>query len=129
MKRETIQTSKRGLFIYQSLICMLFFFVVFGCKKDDSQNERIAILAIEPKTVLNGTIPESDQLVDCMVAKEEGTNTTHYLYIGRIDGFEYEEGFTYRIKVLISQIKNPPMDGYTENFKLIELISKVHSDV
>lgn len=128
MKTELTQSSIRGLSFYQFLIYLLFASVVFGCEKDDAQNERIAILAIEPKTVLNGTIPESDQLVECMVAKEEGTNTIHYLYIGRIEGFEYEKGYKYRIKVLISPIKNPPMDGHTENFKLIELISKVNSD-
>ncbi len=113
--------------VFKSLMYLTIIFMI-GCDKNDKQNERVAFLTIEPQTVQNGTIPESDQLVECMVAKEEGRNVTHYLYIGRIEGFEYEFGFAYRIKVLISPVKNPPMDGHTENFKLLEIISKVNSN-
>ncbi|MCC8144912.1 MAG: DUF4377 domain-containing protein [Bacteroidales bacterium] len=38
------------------------------------------------------------------------------------------EGFEYKLKVLIITIKNPPMDGHSEKFKLIESISKTKSE-
>ncbi len=125
MKRTNCRTGLRKIFTTISKITLLFSIILLlSCSKENNENERTVILSIESQTIQNGTIPDSDQTVECMVAKEENTNEVHYLYLGRIENFEYEEGFEYRIRVLISKIENPPMDGYTESFKLIELISK-----
>jgi len=112
--------STISLFLVSSTIITLA-----GCNDDNKLNEKTAIMIIAPQTVLNGTVPESDQFVECMVAKEEGSNVKQYLYLGRIEGFEYVKGYEYRVEVLISPIDNPPMDGHTESFKLIKLLSKI----
>lgn len=112
-----------SLFLVSSIIMLMT-----GCKDDDKLTARTAIMTIEPQTVLNGTVPESGQLVECMVGTEQNSNVKHYLYLGRIEGFEYVKGFEYRVKVLISPIDNPPMDGHSESFKLVELLSKVKVD-
>jgi len=41
-----------------------------------------------------------------------------------IEGFEYEEGFEYTLRVRIEPIKNPPMDASSEKYILLEVLSK-----
>jgi hypothetical protein len=89
-------------------------------KEDDSG--RIEIFIVAPKLVPNGTNPSSSTLVYVMEIKRENSNEMYYL--SNIEGFEYTEGYEYRLKVLITPIKNPPMDIiYPETFKLIEVLS------
>ncbi|WP_461630227.1 DUF4377 domain-containing protein [Labilibaculum euxinus] len=45
----------------------------------------------------------------------------HYIII---KGFEYEKGYRYRLKVIITQ-GDSRLDIPTENFKLIEILSKI----
>ncbi len=45
--------------------------------------------------------------------------------VDHIYGFDYEEGFEYKIKVRGRAIKNPPMGGSSFTMSLIKVISKV----
>ena len=42
-----------------------------------------------------------------------------------IEGFDYEEGFEYEIKVRVKSVKNPPMGGSSRTMSLIKVVSKV----
>ena len=42
-----------------------------------------------------------------------------------IEGFDYEEGFEYEIKVRVKPVKNPPMGGSNRTMSLIKVVSKV----
>lgn len=106
------------------LLSILLFGIVSCSENEDNDVERIEVICIAPKLEQSGTMPPTDSQVDVMVATKENSTQKYYLYIGRIEGFEYTEGYEYRLKVLITTIKNPPMDGHSETFKLIELISK-----
>jgi len=44
--------------------------------------------------------------------------------IGHIDGFEFEWGYRYKLKVKETTPHSPPMDGSSVNYKLIIVISK-----
>lgn len=46
---------------------------------------------------------------------------THAEYI---DGFEYEWGYTYELKIKATKLSNPPMDGGDTEYELLEVISK-----
>lgn len=110
-----------------SVLTVLFVIsVIYSCdKSDDMKNSRTEILIVAPKLELSGTLPDTGVQVKVMVANKENTDQLYYLYIGRIEGFEYIEGYEYKLKVLITKIPNPPMDGHLEAFKLLEIISKV----
>lgn len=47
-----------------------------------------------------------------------------------IEGFDYEEGFEYEIRVRVKPVKNPPMGGSSHTMSLIKVVSKVekHTD-
>lgn len=46
------------------------------------------------------------------------------LFYDIIEGFNYEEGYKYIIKVKIEDVKNPPLDGSSNKYTLVEIISK-----
>lgn len=68
-----------------------------------------------------GTTDDKVSLMECVV---DGTNETFYISPNRIDGFGYEEGYIYKVRVRVMDIAAPPADGYTEKYELIEIISK-----
>jgi hypothetical protein len=45
-------------------------------------------------------------------------------YAEYIDGFEYEWGFIYELKIKATKLKNPPMDAGDTDYELLEVISK-----
>ena len=51
----------------------------------------------------------------------EGNWILHY---GKIDGLDYEPGFSYKVKVKKERIKNPPADGSSIKYNLIEILEK-----
>jgi len=65
--------------------------------------------------------------VPCMVVTEEGASSSaEVLRLGlqEIEGFEYKEGYEYRVRVTVTTLANPPMDGPSERYKLIEVLSE-----
>lgn len=93
----------------------------------------ILLLSISTNTCQQETkiLYVSDQLVDCvgvapqkcMLIKEKPTDKWRNFY-GSIKGFNYEEGFLYKIKVKIETIKNPPADASNLKYTLIEILLK-----
>jgi len=59
----------------------------------------------------------------CMLIKEKIVDewTTFY---DQIEGFEYEEGYEYLLNVKIKTIKNPPADGSSLKYTLVEVFEK-----
>lgn len=45
-------------------------------------------------------------------------------YVEYLDGFEYEWGFEYRVRLLETQLASPPEDGSSITYQLLEIISK-----
>lgn len=113
--------------IYGGLSFLLFLLLplCIGCDKEDSK-ERIVVMNISSDLVWMGARPpgsptDSVQLMECRV---EGTDEILYLSKGIIEGFEYVEGFQYKVRVKIIELDNPPADGYTEKYELLEVISR-----
>ncbi|GHA59633.1 DUF4377 domain-containing protein [Pontibacter akesuensis] len=46
------------------------------------------------------------------------------LFYDRIEGFQYEEGFTYVLRVRVEKVENPPADGSSRKYILLKIISK-----
>ena len=57
----------------------------------------------------------------CMQVKENKGDEWQLFY-DHIEGFDYEEGFTYKLEVKVSKIENPPADGNSLEYKLIKVI-------
>jgi hypothetical protein len=56
--------------------------------------------------------------------KEDNANHWSSFPLEFIEGFTYEEGYEYRLKVQKIHLVNPPEDGFIFNYKLIVIVSK-----
>ncbi len=59
----------------------------------------------------------------CLLVKEEGAPDWTYFY-DRIDGFDYEKGYEYVVKVQIDEVENPPMDASSKSYSLVKVVDK-----
>lgn len=116
---------KRDSFIYGVAICLIeMCLLMVSCSDNDA--DRVVVMDISSQLVSTGVRPPGQagdyvKMMECIV---EGTNETFYISPHGIEGFEYVEGFKYKIKVRIINIDNPPADGNTERYELVEIISK-----
>jgi hypothetical protein len=77
------------------------------------------------------TLFVADALVDCegegptkcmRTRASEGEPWT--LFYGRIEGFTYEEGNAYELRVEVTEVPNPPADAPSLAHRLVEVVSK-----
>lgn len=59
----------------------------------------------------------------CLQVKENPADNWSFFYSG-IEGFDYEPGYEYVLKVKTEEIENPPADGSSTRFILQEQVSK-----
>ncbi len=59
----------------------------------------------------------------CMQVRYDGTDGPLENFYDSIDGLTFEWGHRYEVRVLVTDIENPPPDGATQRFELLELIS------
>ncbi|GAB3902609.1 hypothetical protein GCM10028803_29580 [Larkinella knui] len=60
----------------------------------------------------------------CLLVKIDGAANWTYHYFG-IEGFNYEEGFEYKLTVKREKIDNPPADGSSIRYILVKVIEKI----
>lgn len=60
----------------------------------------------------------------CMLVRETPDAEWRYFY-NAIQGFEFEPGFFYELRVERHRIENPPIDGSSFRYVLLRLVSKV----
>lgn len=81
------------------------------------------------------TIFVADHLADCtgvskqkcMLIKENPDEDWSYFY-DRISGFDYEEGYSYELRVKVEEIDNPPADGSSRKYTLTEMVTKTQTE-
>ena len=61
---------------------------------------------------------------ECMLVKSAGDETWSFFY-GNIEGFDYEPGYEYVLKVRKEEVKNPPQDASSVKYVLVRIVSKV----
>ena len=101
-----------------STVLILISCSLFSLNDDD--NEQIIRINHYKKTAF-GPFP-------CLVYQSQqneelGTDTWSNFY-DPIEGFNYEPGYIYLLKVSVSEIPNPPQDGSDKKYKLSEILEK-----
>jgi hypothetical protein len=59
----------------------------------------------------------------CMLVRYDANAAWQYFYDG-IEGFTYEPGFEYRLTVASRDVPNPPADGSSKKYRLLQIVSK-----
>ena len=79
----------------------------------------IVTLYVAPKLVdCVGVVPQK-----CMLVREKGEQKFTYFY-DTIEGFDYEPGYKYKLRVRKTPIANPPMDASSIKWTLVKQLSK-----
>lgn len=95
-------------------------FVMMQCKpmpNSVSANEKTFIIASQTVDC-TGVAP-----MKCLQVKEKETDNWENFY-NNIEGLTYEPGFEYVLKVKTEKIENPPMDGSSIKYTLVQQVSK-----
>ena len=95
-----------------------------ACSDDEPQDKVETVkMFISDKT---GTYQPwgSDSPIDCMLVKEESESDYKTLDFQGITDFVYEKGYEYALWVEKRTLVNPPADGSSIVYKLIDVISK-----
>lgn len=69
---------------------------------------------------------QAEGVFSCYLTQEGdqvGSNNWQLFY-NNIEGFTYQEGFIYTLKVKIEKVANPPADGSSLKYTLLEVVSK-----
>ena len=61
--------------------------------------------------------------MQCMQVKED-PNGEYQNFFNPIEGFTFEPGYTYELRVNVTTIANPPADGSSLRYTLVEVVSK-----
>lgn len=110
-----------------SWVLMVFVVILAGCGGSKSQQPETAPPGqVVEKTIVVG--PMKILCVDvgpqeCLLIKESERDPWK-AYYSEIDGFYYEEGFVYQLRVAAVRRDNPPADASAFTYQLLEQISK-----
>ena len=92
---------------------------VSGCNNDSTESSGVTEIFIDHyKSECFGFA-----LSLCMRSKLNIDDDWKFFY-NSIEGFEYEWGYTYKLKVDVENIENPPEDSSSLKYTLIEVLSK-----
>lgn len=59
----------------------------------------------------------------CMQVRATDSEDWTWFY-DRIEGFEYEPGYRYELRVEVTDVDNPPADGSSKRYRLVQVVSK-----
>lgn len=99
-----------------SSVCFLSLFL--ACHHTDLKPETITMRVADQYKDCTGVGPQK-----CLWVKIGDAPTWTLQYAG-IDGFTYEEGFEYTLTVNRERVENPPMDGSSVRYTLVNVIDK-----
>jgi hypothetical protein len=63
----------------------------------------------------------------CLLVRESSEADYSYFY-STIEGFDYEPGYSYELLVEKSPVENPPADGSSIRWILVEVVEKVPAE-
>ena len=70
---------------------------------------------------------EGEGIQTCMLTRRSEQDSWSNFY-GGIEGFEYEWGYQYELRVQVTEVIDPPADASSRAYSMIEMVSKVEVD-
>ena len=104
-----------------NLMKYAFFLVMLACTPGNAQEIKTLFIA-DHLVDCTGVAPQK-----CMLVKEREEDSWRNFYY-RIEGFSYEEGFAYELRVRVLPVENPPADASSLRYVLEEVVTKTPSD-
>jgi hypothetical protein len=93
--------------------------VVFAACDVTAPSERMVVMDVAPARVAcMGVGPQ-----ECFRVRERPDTVWTLLYDG-IEGFSFEAGFEYTLRVAVRTVRNPPADGSSLAYRLVAVLRK-----
>jgi hypothetical protein len=106
----------RRLFVLASIV------LSFACNDVLGSKERVVTMDIASQRVACVGLMGHEQ--ECLSVREH-PDTDWKLFHHGIQGFQFEPGFEYTIRVAVRDIPNPPLDGPSADYHLLAVLRKV----
>ena len=118
----TKMNANKALRIVLILLCSI---AIVSCDNDEVQDTYSDILMqVSENTDLMYPMWGEFTPTECLRVKEQGDHEKwHHLGINEIEGFVYEKGHAYELKVRKTRLANPPADASMYTYKLLQIIS------
>lgn len=102
------------------LACLAIPGFAAGCDTNRILGEERFVLYVAPHTVEC----TGEGIHQCMLTRRSRSEEWTYFY-GGIEGFTYEPGFHWTLRVQTRRIANPPADGSSIEYRLVEVVEKL----
>lgn len=115
------------LFFSTLLVVVISAFGMVSCSDDDEPKDtvkEVTILVSENTDIMYPMFDNNKQNpMECMLIMENGIdNTWRKMSFSEIDGFTYEKGHSYKLRVMKTTLADPPADGSAWRYKLLEIL-------
>lgn len=107
--------------LIRTLLCAAIAALFTACSHLSKPATNVSTWTVAPKRAdCVGVAP-----MKCLVIQDNTKPNSQptFLY-SNIEGFDYLEGFEYRIEVESTTVANPPADGSSIRYRLVKLLSK-----
>ena len=101
------------------LACLAIPGFAAGCDTNRILGEERFVLYVAPHTVEC----TGEGIQQCMLTRRSPSEEWTYFY-GGIQGFTYEPGFHWTLRVQTRRIANPPADMSSIEYRLVEIVEK-----
>jgi hypothetical protein len=123
IKKDCIMRHFTNKITVFALLCISVNSCLTANEKNQDWSETI-LLSVASEKALYYPIEGAGASSSGIKVKEDNCEYWITLPLNDIQGFHYEEGYEYRLKVLKIHLANPPMDSSDVRYKLIKIISK-----
>ena len=111
--------------LFGTLLLFLSALCFAGCLNNDDSQDKVETIKMFVSAEMSMYQPwGASDPIECMLVKEEKENDYKTLDFLGITEFEYEEGYEYKLLVEKTTLANPPADGSSIRYQLIEILSK-----
>ena len=96
-----------------------------SCINNDEPQDKVETMDVQVSayTCFSGIFLSND-IIEGMSVKVGSNPNYDFMGLSSIDGFTYERGYEYKLKIQRTTLGNPPSDGGSYTYKLIKILSK-----
>ncbi|EDX89492.1 DUF4377 domain-containing protein [Alcanivorax sp. VBW004] len=98
---------------------LVLLFLLAGCNEPSPQDKPGQLLYVAPY----GSACIGVGVMECLRVKHEA-DANWELFYNHVEGFTYEEGFQYTLRVKVENVESPPADGSSLRYTLLEVVEK-----
>lgn len=104
---------------FRLLLALSILLVSGGCDVFGPSPTQVIVMYVGPRTAPC----HSPHMTECLLVRMNPRDEWTFFYTGII-GFEHEPGYAYTLNVLTRRIDNPPADGSSVEYRLLQVLRR-----